>query len=167
MISKPPQQNLFLPPPKAEVQGQAQELVRYWRAINRHRLGIALLVVAVGVLASFAEHRAADVGSREELEQIGVALVRLDPARAIETFGRWCSPPGFLRRITLRPRPLVFAALAGLAGDPRVAAGALLEVLVKDYDARVRREARAARENREQLLTALAAEAPRTANDGS
>ena len=46
------QRDLFLPPPKGDSQTQAHELVRYWRAINRHRLGIALLVVAVGVLAA-------------------------------------------------------------------------------------------------------------------
>ncbi len=74
MISKPPQQNLFLPPPKAEVQGQAQELVRYWRAINRHRLGIALLVVAVGVLASIYAFSLPPVYR-------GTATVMLDPVR--------------------------------------------------------------------------------------
>jgi succinoglycan biosynthesis transport protein ExoP len=46
------QRDLYLPPPKADTQTQAHELVRYWRAVNRHRLGIVLLVLAVGVLAS-------------------------------------------------------------------------------------------------------------------
>lgn len=46
----PPDQ--FLPPPKADDHGQAHDLVRYYRAIRRYGLGIALLVVAVGVLAS-------------------------------------------------------------------------------------------------------------------
>lgn len=43
--------DLYLPPPKGDVQTQAHELVRYWRAINRHRVGIVLLVVAAGILA--------------------------------------------------------------------------------------------------------------------
>src|SRR4051812_23237079 len=46
------QRDLYLPPPKADSQSQAHELVRYWRAVNRHRLGIVLLVVAIGVLAA-------------------------------------------------------------------------------------------------------------------
>src|SRR6185369_9366364 len=46
------QRDLYLPPPKAESQSQAHEMVRYWRAINRHRVGIVLLVIAVGVLAA-------------------------------------------------------------------------------------------------------------------
>lgn len=47
-----PQRDLFLPPPKADGQTQAHELLRYWRAINRHRLGIILLVIATGALAA-------------------------------------------------------------------------------------------------------------------
>lgn len=46
------QRDLYLPPPKVDGQTQAHELVRYWRAINRHRLGIVLLVIAVGILAA-------------------------------------------------------------------------------------------------------------------
>jgi len=46
------QRDLYLPPPKADTQTQAHEMVRYWRAINRHRVGIVLLVIAVGVLAA-------------------------------------------------------------------------------------------------------------------
>ena len=46
------QRDLYLPPAKADANTQAHELVRYWRAINRHRLGIVLLVIAVGVLAA-------------------------------------------------------------------------------------------------------------------
>jgi len=48
----PPQADQFLPPPKPDDQGQAHDLVRYYRAIRRYGLGIALLVVAVGVLAA-------------------------------------------------------------------------------------------------------------------
>ncbi|MBS0335289.1 MAG: polysaccharide biosynthesis tyrosine autokinase [Proteobacteria bacterium] len=68
------QPDLFLPPPKADGQTQAHELVRYWRAINRHRLGIALLVIAVGVLASIYSF---------SLQPIyrGTATVLLDPVR--------------------------------------------------------------------------------------
>ena len=68
------QHDAFLPPPKADVQTQAHELVRYWRAINRHRLGIALLVVAVGVLASMYAFSLAPVYR-------GTATVLLDPVR--------------------------------------------------------------------------------------
>jgi capsular exopolysaccharide synthesis family protein len=66
--------DLYLPPPKADGQSQAHELVRYWRAINRHRLGIFLLVVAVGVLASVYSF---------SLQPIyrGTATVMLDPVR--------------------------------------------------------------------------------------
>src|SRR6478736_789138 len=44
--------DLYLPPPKADAHTQAHEMVRYWRAINRHRVGLVLLVIAVGVLAA-------------------------------------------------------------------------------------------------------------------
>lgn len=47
-----PSRDLFLPPPKADGQTQVHELLRYWRAINRHRLGIILLVIATGALAA-------------------------------------------------------------------------------------------------------------------
>lgn len=73
-IQQPNQPDRFLPPPKPDDHGQAQELVRYWRAINRHRLGIIFLVVAIGVLAAMyafslpATYR-------------GTATVVLDPAR--------------------------------------------------------------------------------------
>ncbi len=69
-----PERDLFLPPPKAEVQTQAHELVRYWRAINRHRLGIVLLVVAVGVLAAMYAFSLPPVYK-------GTATVLLDPVR--------------------------------------------------------------------------------------
>jgi succinoglycan biosynthesis transport protein ExoP len=68
------ERDLFLPPPKADVQTQAHELVRYWRAINRHRLGIVLLVVAVGVLASMYAFSLPPVYR-------GTATVLLDPVR--------------------------------------------------------------------------------------
>ncbi len=68
------QRDLFLPPPKADSQTQAHELVRYWRAINRHRLGIALLVVAVGVLASIY------AASLQPIYR-GTATVLLDPTK--------------------------------------------------------------------------------------
>ncbi len=68
------QRDAFLPPPKADSQTQAHELVRYWRAINRHRLGIALLVVAVGVLAAMYALSLPPVYR-------GTATVLLDPVR--------------------------------------------------------------------------------------
>ena len=45
-------QDLYLPPAKADTHNQAHEMVRYWRAVNRHRVGIFLLVVAVAALAA-------------------------------------------------------------------------------------------------------------------
>ena len=72
--TNPPATELFLPPPKAEVHGQAQELVRYWRAINRHRIGIALLVAAIGVLAAIYAFSLPPVYR-------GTATVMLDPVR--------------------------------------------------------------------------------------
>jgi polysaccharide biosynthesis transport protein len=68
------QRELYLPPPKADAQSQAHELVRYWRAINRHRLGIVLLVVAVGVLASIYAFSLQPVYR-------GTATVLLDPVK--------------------------------------------------------------------------------------
>ena len=70
-VSKP---DLFLPPPKEDSNGQAQELVRYWRAINRHRLGIALLVAAVGVLAAIYAFSLPPIYR-------GTATVMLDPLK--------------------------------------------------------------------------------------
>jgi capsular exopolysaccharide synthesis family protein len=46
------QSDQFLPPPQTDDHGQAHDLVRYYRAIRRYGLGIALLVVAVGILAA-------------------------------------------------------------------------------------------------------------------
>ena len=74
MKSNHPSTDLFLPPPKADSPGQAQELVRYWRAINRHRLGIALLVIAVGVLAAIYAFSLPSIYR-------GTATVMLDPVR--------------------------------------------------------------------------------------
>ena len=42
----------FLPPHKADEHSQAHELLRYWRAVNRHRLGIILLIAATGALSA-------------------------------------------------------------------------------------------------------------------
>ena len=64
----------YLPAPKPDDHGQAQELVRYWRAINRHRLGIVLLVVAVGILAQMYAMTLPPVYR-------GTATVLLDPIR--------------------------------------------------------------------------------------
>ena len=50
------------------------DLVRYWRAINRHRLGIVLFVVAVGVLAAVYAYSLAPVYK-------GTATVLLDPVK--------------------------------------------------------------------------------------
>ena len=68
------ERDLYLPPPKADVQTQAHELVRYWRTINRHRVGIILLVIAVSVLATMYAL---------SLQPIyrGTATVLLDPVR--------------------------------------------------------------------------------------
>jgi capsular exopolysaccharide synthesis family protein len=68
------QRDVFLPPPKLDIHTQAHELVRYWRAINRHRLGIILLVVAVGVLAAMYAFSLPPVYR-------GTATVLLDPVR--------------------------------------------------------------------------------------
>lgn len=68
------QPDRFLPPPKTDDHGQAQELVRYWRAINRHRLGIILLVIAVGILAQMYAMTLPSVYR-------GTASVLLDPVR--------------------------------------------------------------------------------------
>jgi len=64
----------YLPPAKADDQSQAQELLRYWRAINRHRLGILLLVIAVGVLAAMYGYSLPPVYQ-------GSTTVMLDPVR--------------------------------------------------------------------------------------
>lgn len=69
-----PHKELFLPPVKTDDHTQAHELVRYWRAINRHRLGIALLVIAVGVLAAMYAISLPPVYR-------GTATVLLDPVR--------------------------------------------------------------------------------------
>ena len=45
-------QDLYLPPTKVDTNNQAHEIVRYWRAVNRHRIGIVLLAVAVAALAA-------------------------------------------------------------------------------------------------------------------
>ena len=66
------QRDMFLPPAKADAHTQAHELVKYWRAINRHRLGIVLLVVAVGVLAAVYSFSLPPVYR-------GTATVLLDP----------------------------------------------------------------------------------------
>ena len=50
------------------------ELVRYWRAINRRRVGIVLCVIAVGILASLYAYSLRPVYR-------GTATVLLDPAR--------------------------------------------------------------------------------------
>lgn len=50
------------------------DLVRYWRAINRHRLGIALFVIAVGVLATVYAYSLPPVYR-------GTATVLLDPVK--------------------------------------------------------------------------------------
>lgn len=50
------------------------ELVRYWRAINRRRVGITLFVIAVGVIASLYAYSLRPVYS-------GTATVLLDPVR--------------------------------------------------------------------------------------
>jgi len=68
------QRDMFLPPAKADAHTQAHELVKYWRAINRHRLGIVLLVVAVGVLAAVYSFSLPPVYR-------GTATVLLDPVR--------------------------------------------------------------------------------------
>ena len=68
------QRDLFLPPQKADVQSETHELVRYWRAVNRHKLGILLLVIAVGVLAAMYAFSLPPVYR-------GTATVLLDPIR--------------------------------------------------------------------------------------
>ena len=47
-----PKRDQFLAPAKADTHSQTHDLVRYWRAVYRHRLGIILLVITVGVLAA-------------------------------------------------------------------------------------------------------------------
>lgn len=69
-----PERDLFLPPPKADGQSQAHELLRYWRAINRHRLGIILLVLATGALAAMYAFSLPPVYR-------GTATVLLDPLK--------------------------------------------------------------------------------------
>lgn len=83
--------DLFLPPPKTDGQSQAHELVRYWRAINRHRLGIILLVVATGALAAMYAFSLPPVYR-------GVATVLFDPVRKKsvtneEIYESWTSTP--------------------------------------------------------------------------
>ena len=68
------QRDLYLPPPKADTQTQAHEMVRYWRAVNRHRVGIVLLVVAVGILATI-------YASSLQPVYRGTATVLLDPVK--------------------------------------------------------------------------------------
>ena len=68
------QRDLHLPPPKQDAPNQAHELVRYWRAINRHRIGIILLVVAVGVLAAMYASSLPPIYR-------GTATILLDPVK--------------------------------------------------------------------------------------
>jgi len=61
-------------PDRVNQQSETLDLVRYWRAINRHRLGIALFVAAVGVLATVYAYGLAPVYR-------GTATVLLDPVK--------------------------------------------------------------------------------------
>ena len=68
------QRDLYLPPPKADTPTQAHEMVRYWRAVNRHRVGIVLLVVSVGILATI-------YSSSLQPVYRGTATLLLDPVK--------------------------------------------------------------------------------------
>ncbi|MEO8202687.1 MAG: polysaccharide biosynthesis tyrosine autokinase, partial [Betaproteobacteria bacterium] len=66
--------DLYLPPPRVDVPNQAHQLLGYWRAINRYRLGIVLLVVSVGLLAAMYAYSLPPVYR-------GTATVLLDPVK--------------------------------------------------------------------------------------
>ena len=68
------ERELVTTPAQSEDPAETLDLVRYWRAVNRHRLGIILFVVAVGVLATVYAYSLAPVYR-------GTATVLLDPVR--------------------------------------------------------------------------------------
>ena len=64
----------YAPAPHMSTEPESFELLRYWRAINRHRVGIILFVIAVGIIASLYASSLRSVFR-------GTATVLLDPVR--------------------------------------------------------------------------------------
>jgi hypothetical protein len=93
---------------------------------------------AASVVESFAERRASEGASRDELEAAGTAFAALDPARALEAFKGWCEPQGLMSRVLRRHRPLTVAAAAGLALLADEEADRLLASLSSDASAATR-----------------------------
>lgn len=127
---------------------------------------------SVGVLAAFAEKRALEGAGREELEEIGAALTTLDPTRALEALRRWCARPGFFARLLRRPRPLAYAAIAGLVRCAAPEAEALLVALAREAEPVLREVAEAALRRRAalpagELLAPRASLAPPPSEEGS
>ena len=60
--------------PQGHPEGESFELLRYWHAINRHRVGIILFVVAVGIIASLYASSLRPVYR-------GTATILLDPVK--------------------------------------------------------------------------------------